>query len=727
MSQELGHFFTHDNIPAFRLEICKLFLRFGGLDIPVEGIISEPPAFTPTTKFVHPGTTRNKTSKISSGINRYILLWHLLWNKGESTRTLCERSFPSTDLLSGKQPQSPADPEATFPLQEVDLQLTTFHPTTKLLDLTKAPEWAALTTQFGPPSHGLLPAMTRNINQRMLILEDYEILFGKLIAEGEDAELMEIWKSHALILGNPGIGKRFALSYFLYRCLLLGKAVLYRGDDKERSILFSADGVEWDLGKIEKAMNWMEDVDVEVWVLVDKVRPMGELSKANVRMFETTGPEVERLTRKWTRKRTPTPYCMDLWSWEEVVMLKYQYDFPLSTDSGTLQESAFITRLCQLFQLFGGEPHLLLSLAVTMPDDAFEKKVTEHITTVKEACKAAISDRVNFLLSDHNYTIFASRPYVYRIPSPIPPSGKRSVSLGEASDKLPRSGFIETLLLEEIFKLKRDESFALFDTIHRYTMGTGSARYMAKAVFRRIFLTLVESQTIGQLTSTYELLTLPTAPMRYDDAHRLHLDNLFSSPTCGTKCFNSLQHLSSLIVDKAENFNTAVLGTYFHPAPGVFTSISALFFYRIGKTVMPALLHHTTSNEHPSPISGNDLEGIFAILPAEMHTEGRGCYGVFAFVTTERCYAEFKEQKYTGAGSGMGVDVRVKRFPQMKVCVNLEALRKAWISSGSLEGKTEGGASKKRKRKIAAGKGSGNEVDVKGGEKLPVQRKKART
>jgi len=120
----------------------------------------------------------------------------------------------------------------------------------------------------------------------LLVRESYRELYGILVADQEDrmkhvqaGERIPNWKTFTLILGQPGIGKTWFLSYVLVRRLLERKptifqAVGYANDDVTVTAaihyLTSAKGVH----PTPDAPSAPEFMDPEIWVFADH-HPVG--------------------------------------------------------------------------------------------------------------------------------------------------------------------------------------------------------------------------------------------------------------------------------------------------------------------------------------------------------------------------------------------------------------------------------------------------------------------
>lgn len=261
---------------------------------------------------------------LSPEMVQFRFAWELLWNMRDAVRSVCEFDYGEIELQSGSAFSSTrvrgneaqvADPR--------DLVHTKFTPTTRLLDMKKAPGWNKCVLKHGYPQKGLLPGHTKaQSHQKLLILRCYDDLLDGLVVESEStAEGATQDMAHAVLLGNPGIGKSVGLTYILYRKLVSGEPVVYRREGLD-PVLFTEDGVTLGDSEVERALNKLELMGTETWVLADRIEPRPtDIYRPNIRAIQASSPDVHRYL-KWSKKAKASFYTMDLWAWEELYLLK---------------------------------------------------------------------------------------------------------------------------------------------------------------------------------------------------------------------------------------------------------------------------------------------------------------------------------------------------------------------------------------------------------------------
>lgn len=276
-------------------------------------------------------------------IKKFLILRYILWNQEDEVKRSCEIQYDSIFLpfgpwqinLEASTPPSPwmINLEASAPStkkskkpKNINVKTTTIR-----LDLRRAPKWKEATEKYGIPKVGILPAMgVAQSNQSMLVIEDYVKLYNMLTKEGRPASPKgkakghetSVKRAHALVIGNPGIGKSWALDYILYRRLLEGQPTLYRRNSSE-SFFFTASGVEYDEQTIEKHLDVLQKGKTEVWVLVDTARQprATDLRRPFNRLIQATPPNIQEYAQ-WAKPSFEKYYWLDMWKWEEMYLLR---------------------------------------------------------------------------------------------------------------------------------------------------------------------------------------------------------------------------------------------------------------------------------------------------------------------------------------------------------------------------------------------------------------------
>jgi hypothetical protein len=180
--------------------------------------------------------------------------------------------------------------------------------------------WALNGSKFASDEF-LLPCDTNEMLVRNCYIELREILeendrVRRLASRPTQHE------KYNLIIGQPGIGKTWFLSYILVHRLLLGKRTILQVSSKlaEKSeglhFLFDAEGVH----EMDEAM-W-EDLmrETDIWVLADR-KPLGPATEFHCHhcfVLQTSSPNPENY-EKLQKQYQGSQYVVPSWNWEEVV------------------------------------------------------------------------------------------------------------------------------------------------------------------------------------------------------------------------------------------------------------------------------------------------------------------------------------------------------------------------------------------------------------------------
>ena len=166
----------------------------------------------------------------------------------------------------------------------------------------------------------------------LLVREAYREMYDVLVVDHEDRmkhveKESEIprFKKFTLILGQPGIGKTWFLSYALVRRLLEGKPTIFQ----------AANGVTDDNFDSTAATHYLIDAigvhpmpyspsdavlqDPQIWVLADH-HPVGAARQSdhNWLVVVTSSPRKEN-NHYLIKEYSPRKYYLPAWDWQEVV------------------------------------------------------------------------------------------------------------------------------------------------------------------------------------------------------------------------------------------------------------------------------------------------------------------------------------------------------------------------------------------------------------------------
>jgi hypothetical protein len=180
--------------------------------------------------------------------------------------------------------------------------------------------WASIGSAFASDEF-LLPCHTNE-----MLVRDCYVELRKVLEENDRIRLLAsrptIREKYNLIIGQPGIGKTWFLSYILVHRLLLGKRTILQVSAKlaEKStglhFLFDADGVH----EMDEDM-WVALMrDTDIWVLADR-KPLGAATEFHCHhcfVLQTSSPNPENY-EKLKKQYVGTQYVLPAWSWEEIV------------------------------------------------------------------------------------------------------------------------------------------------------------------------------------------------------------------------------------------------------------------------------------------------------------------------------------------------------------------------------------------------------------------------
>jgi len=132
------------------------------------------------------------------------------------------------------------------------------------------------------------------------------------------------WMKFSLILGQPGIGKTWFLSYVLVRRLLEGKPTIFQvanhlsnpvGFTEATHYLINGNGVH----PMPDTPSFSELNNPEIWVLADQM-PVGAARTADHSwlVVVSSSPRKENIHRL-NKDYAPQTYYLPAWDWEEVV------------------------------------------------------------------------------------------------------------------------------------------------------------------------------------------------------------------------------------------------------------------------------------------------------------------------------------------------------------------------------------------------------------------------
>jgi hypothetical protein len=180
-------------------------------------------------------------------------------------------------------------------------------------------------------THGRLPCKANELLVRGAYREMYDIL----VADHEDRlkdfraeRSIADWKKFRLILGQPGIGKTWFLSYVLVRRLLEGKPTIYQVakhlgnpvDFTEAThYLINGNGVHL----MPDTPSFSVSNNPDIWVLADQ-RPVGAARTGDHSwlVIVSSSPRkdnIHRLIKEFSAQK----YYLPAWDWEEVVAAAY--------------------------------------------------------------------------------------------------------------------------------------------------------------------------------------------------------------------------------------------------------------------------------------------------------------------------------------------------------------------------------------------------------------------
>jgi hypothetical protein len=243
-------------------------------------------------------------------------LYEQLWAKEDNPPDTMFRDFEFPKVKTKTKPKTKTDSSTN----------TNPHETSKT--------WTAKKLSLGHISsgrqlqdNGRLPCGT----DELLVREAYREMYDILVADQEDRmsdvraeEKILPWKRFSLILGQPGIGKTWFLSYVLVRRLLEGKPTIFQvpkrldraGDFAEAThYLLNGDGVH----PMPDSPSLSELADPEIWVLADEY-PVGAAQESTHKwlVVVTSSPRKEN-HHYLIKEYSPRTYYLPAWDLEEIV------------------------------------------------------------------------------------------------------------------------------------------------------------------------------------------------------------------------------------------------------------------------------------------------------------------------------------------------------------------------------------------------------------------------
>jgi hypothetical protein len=176
-------------------------------------------------------------------------------------------------------------------------------------------------------SLGRLPCQANELLVRGAYREMYDILVADHEHRLEHFRVKKFiphYMKFSLILGQPGIGKTWFLSYVLVRRLLEGKPTIFQvakhlGNPLEFTeathYLINANGVH----RMPDTPSFSELNNPEIWVLADR-RPVGAARTADHcwLVVVSSSPRKENVHRL-NKDYAPQKYYLPVWDWEEVL------------------------------------------------------------------------------------------------------------------------------------------------------------------------------------------------------------------------------------------------------------------------------------------------------------------------------------------------------------------------------------------------------------------------
>jgi hypothetical protein len=180
-------------------------------------------------------------------------------------------------------------------------------------------------------------------SKRILVLEDYKTLYDIIEQRTEvgedddwDTPLNETPSRHMVITGNPGIGtftlkfckdhpptvtpslgKSCFLSYCLLRRIAEGKRTTFSCQgDTAMVYQFDKNGVRYISIDTEDDI----DDDRKVWHLTDDTPPVDLYKTKQWIIIHATSPAPHKY-KDWSKYANAQCFYVDLWSWDEMVML----------------------------------------------------------------------------------------------------------------------------------------------------------------------------------------------------------------------------------------------------------------------------------------------------------------------------------------------------------------------------------------------------------------------
>jgi len=171
----------------------------------------------------------------------------------------------------------------------------------------------------------------------LLVRESYREMYDILVTDQEDrirtvhaGRMIPDWKKFSLILGQPGIGKRWFLSYVLVRRLLEGKPTIFQagicGSDAAEPTaathyLINANGVH----PMRDSPSISVLTDPEIWFLADH-HPVGAAVQASHNWLVVVTSSTRKRNNHYLIKNwSPRKYYLPVREWEEIVAAAKSY------------------------------------------------------------------------------------------------------------------------------------------------------------------------------------------------------------------------------------------------------------------------------------------------------------------------------------------------------------------------------------------------------------------
>jgi hypothetical protein len=241
-----------------------------------------------------------------------------LWAKKDNPTDIIFRNFEFPLLNTGTDPDTDTDADADADTNSQERRKMWTAEKLSLGHISSGPELQAF---------GRLPCQVNEL----LVRGAYREMYSILVADHEDrlkhiraAENIPHWKKFSLILGQPGIGKTWFLTYVLVQRLFEGKPTIFQvakswgiSDDftEATHYLINGNGVH----PMPDSPSLSELNDPEIWVLAEQ-KPVGVARMANHSwlVVVTSTPQKEN-NRRLIEDYSPKEYYLPALDWEEVL------------------------------------------------------------------------------------------------------------------------------------------------------------------------------------------------------------------------------------------------------------------------------------------------------------------------------------------------------------------------------------------------------------------------